>query len=130
MTSLLCVISFAVFFRAVERPSPRRWAVLALTNTLMLFTHYAAVFAVAAQGLALLWRWRGWANARRFAMSHARVAVVLVAWADDREDAISRRACFRPEDGLTPALLPRTPHQSYREEHARVAFTRTPKEGP
>jgi len=81
LTSLLCIISFAVFFRAVERPSPRRWAVLALTNALMLFTHYAAVFAVAAQGLALLWPWRGWANARRFAMSHAPVAVVLVAWA-------------------------------------------------
>jgi 4-amino-4-deoxy-L-arabinose transferase-like glycosyltransferase len=80
LTSFLCVVSFAFFFRAIERPSRLAWLGVALTNALMLFTHYAAVFAVATQGLALIWPWRGWGNARRFVAFHVPVALAFLAW--------------------------------------------------
>jgi mannosyltransferase len=80
LASLLCLLSFALFFRALERPSRRAWAAVAAVNALMLFTHYGTMFAVAAQGLALLWPWRGWVTTRRFALTHAPVVGAFLAW--------------------------------------------------
>ena len=80
LASLLCVLSFALFFRALERPSRSVWVAVAAVNGLMLFTTYATVFAVAAQCLALLWPWRGWAALRRFALSHSALGAALLVW--------------------------------------------------
>jgi len=80
LASLLCALSFALFLRALERPSRRAWAAVAAMNGLMIFTHYVAVFAIGAQGIALVWPWRGWPSVRRFAVAHAVIGAVFIAW--------------------------------------------------
>ncbi len=80
LASLLCVASFALFLRALERPSLPPWLALAAVNGLMLFTHYATVFALASQAMVLSWPWRGWAAIRRFTLAHLPVVAAFLAW--------------------------------------------------
>jgi len=80
LASLLCALSFALFLRALERPSRRAWAAVAAMNGLMIFTHYVATFAIGSQGIALVWPWRGWRSVRRFAVAHAVIGAVFIAW--------------------------------------------------
>lgn len=80
LASFLCVASFALFLRALDRPSLRAWMYVAAVNSVMVFTHYGTVFAVMAQGLALLSPWRGWIAARRFTLCHVPVGAAFLAW--------------------------------------------------
>lgn len=80
LATLLSVLSFGLFLRALERPSRASWAAVAAVNALMVFTHYTTAFVLVAQGVALLWPWRGWTAARRFAATHVPVALALVGW--------------------------------------------------
>ena len=80
LASFLCVISFALFLRALDRRTRGAWVAVAVANAALVFTHYTAGFVVVAQGLALVWPWRGWAAVRRFALFHAVVVALILAW--------------------------------------------------
>jgi len=51
---LLCTASFYVLLAQLESPTRRRVVLLGLLDAALLYTHYVAVFALAAQGLAVL----------------------------------------------------------------------------
>lgn len=80
LVTLLCVLSFAALLRALHRTGWRPWLLVAVANALLVFTHYVAVFAVAAELAALLLAWRDLGAARRFALAHLPVAAALAAW--------------------------------------------------
>ncbi len=54
LATTLVIASTLLLWRAVERPSPQRWAAYAAVTTLALYTQYFALFAVAAQLVAVL----------------------------------------------------------------------------
>jgi len=80
MVSMLCILSFLLLVRALERPARSAWAALATVNALMLFTHYASVLAVVGQALACLLPWRGRRAVVSFGVSHSPVALAYLGW--------------------------------------------------
>ena len=80
LATLLCVLSFAALLRALRRPGWTPWVLLAIVDALLVFTHYVALFALAAQLAALLLVWRDRAALRRWLVTHLPLAAALAAW--------------------------------------------------
>jgi mannosyltransferase len=80
LATLLAALSLAAFLKLLDRATWPRAALVAGLNLLLVFTHYVAVLAVVAEGLALLWPRRDLTALRRFAAAHLPVVAALAAW--------------------------------------------------
>jgi hypothetical protein len=74
----LVALSTLALLNAVERRSRRWWVVFAAAGAAALYTHYTAVFPLAAQGLWALWFHRD--QLRALVLAHAAIAVLFVPW--------------------------------------------------
>jgi uncharacterized membrane protein len=76
---MVCVVaSTVVLLEAVERGAPRWWVGYGALTAVALWSHYTAIFVIAAQAL-----WAIWAHPRRWpglAASQAAVAITLLPW--------------------------------------------------
>ncbi len=102
LLTLLSAVLLLLFARVLERPTPRRYALWALTAALALATHYFAVFVIAPQLAWLLMRRRGPGLAAA-TLGLAAVAVLLLPLAVMQ--ASGDRAAFIAHSALAPRVL-------------------------
>jgi hypothetical protein len=75
---LLSVLSTLALLRALDGGGRGRWALFAALTLAVIYTHYAGVFVVAAQGLWAAWRHRE--RVRELVLAHAAVAIGYAPW--------------------------------------------------
>ena len=81
LATTLVMASTLLVWRAVERPSPLRWIAYAAVTVLAVYTQYFAVFAVAAQVVAVIVVLRaGWRTALTAALAGGAALVTLLPW--------------------------------------------------
>ncbi|MEA2350578.1 MAG: mannosyltransferase [Thermoleophilaceae bacterium] len=102
LLGLLSALSTLALLRALEERSRGRWALFAALTLAVLYTHYAGVFVVVAQGAWAAWRHRD--RLRELAFAYGAVAIGYVPWIPSF--LVQRRdsAAVRIEDAypLTP----------------------------
>jgi len=81
MVTFLVVAGWLVLRRALDEPTPKWLALVALLAGLLALTHYWSFYLLAATGLVLLWRWRrGSAAALKAAIALVVGGVLFLPW--------------------------------------------------
>jgi 4-amino-4-deoxy-L-arabinose transferase-like glycosyltransferase len=81
LATTLVMASSLLLWRAVERPARVRWAAYAAVTALALYTQYFAIFAVAAQVIAVLVVFRsGWRTTLSVAAAAGIAVLTLLPW--------------------------------------------------
>jgi len=78
LLACLVTLSSLTLLRALETPSPGRWALFVLASCAALYTHYTAVLVLGAQAA-----WAAWAHRERLRellIAHAAVVVGYLPW--------------------------------------------------
>jgi 4-amino-4-deoxy-L-arabinose transferase-like glycosyltransferase len=104
---MVCVVaSTVVLLEAVERDEPRWWVGYGALTALALWSHYTAIFVIAAQAL-----WVVWAHPRRWlglAASQAAVAITFLPWIPN----ISGTRAEGAIEELVPLTVPHVAEQA------------------